>query len=515
MTKCYDSLRQRVPNGSVILILASNGSILTREKGKLFFQVLIALKLMVTCQSLYADDCKNEEEVNRVIQAIHSGLNVERGCSFLKLCGLSPLRLPERCRSMQDTREKRQECREILNRLNEAKKKRNELCRKAKVKDFESADECIERIEECSNMDSSEMSVTPALQMVTSMTGMSMPIADYANRCKPLSKEDKKEARNEKKRITEKMERLQKESVELAEDAEKEKQQIEKQILELNKRAREEDLQMKESERQDVAEFQRAQVEASKRLREIQMSILKAQSDIARLTAQRARELAALSGAVALRACAAELEKIQAQWAKDQPQLARARRVKSANSLIAQNTQRIKNQQEQIKECLRNAQMRREELRLAYQSQIDQLETQIASLRKDADELQSTLALASQQRQQKLAEEQQNKAQILQERMAELRSLQNKLTSHVQVTQQKIMQNQRELRKLQMELAQISNDLATADVRPEEEITPQELRDAQTQVDLVEYELEQAQCVLPTTRSSGERHEVGSGAGTQ
>jgi hypothetical protein len=478
--------------------------------------ILSGIWLVLAASLSHGSDCKNEKEINLVISAINTGKNVEIECAFLRGCDVSPLRIPERCRSPQEAREKRQECREILNRLNDAKKKRNELCRKAKIKDFESADQCIERLEECSNMDSAELGLDPTLQVVTSMTGVTMPVADYANRCKPMSKEDKREARNEKKRLEEKMERLKKESTELAEDAEKEKQQIEKQIIELNKRAREEDLQMKEAERQDVAEFQRAQVETSKRLREIQTSILKAQSDIARLIAQRSREMAALSGAVALRGCSAELEKIQAQWAKDNPQLARARSFKSANSLISQNTQRLKNQQEQLKECLRNAQMRREELRLAYQSQIDQLEAQIASQRKDADELQSTLALASQQRQQKLAEDQQNKAQILQERMAELRSLQNKLTALTQATQQKIMQNQQELQKLQMELAKISNDLATAESRPEEDITPQELRDAQSQVDLAESELEQAQCVTPAAGSnSPEMSPSGSGRGTQ
>ena len=363
---------------------------------------------------------------------------------------------------------------------NEASKKKIEACKSIRASATKKVDkldedgdetgiettECEARVEKCNSIDSSEAEFDFTTQMMTSLTGMQMPGQQYTDSCKPLTPEDARSLRTKEDRLKERVEKLEKELTEIQEDSEKQKRAIERDIQELNKQAREEDLQRKEQERQDVAQNQQAQIEAQRKLREIQRNILAMQTASSKLVAERARTLARLSAATVKRNC---IESIQAEINKlrsENPNI-RRRQNKSANSLIAKNSTAQQSAQEKLRQCVREAQQLREETRIDFQGKSEDLQLQVDAAVKESNEIQSALQLMDSQRAEAQAEQQQNKVQIMQERIQKLQAFQKEMMSNAELTQLRILQNQKQLKQAQTDLSKASNELATVDKRPD------------------------------------------------
>jgi len=369
-------------------------------------------------------------------------------------------------------------CDQLRRELAEERRKKIEVCKSNRVsatrkvevqtEDGEelSQSACLARAAECAEMNSSEAGVDFAAQMMMGLGGLQIPTLQFANYCKELTSEERRALRSKEDNLKNRIEKIQKEITEVQENAEKQKREIDKAIKELNRRSREEDLKMKEAERQEVAESQKAQIEAQRKIRELQRNALAIQNASAKLTAERARALGRLTNAAIQRNCSeaiqAEIKKLSAE----NPGL-RRRAMKSANSLIAKNSLAQQSAQEKLRECIREAQKVREETRIDFQGKIDDVQQQYDSVQKEINELQSTLTLMDSQRAQAKAEQEQNKIQVMQERMSELFSLQQELQSNTQINQQRIMQLQQQLRQAQLDLNKASNELATADQRPD------------------------------------------------
>jgi chromosome segregation ATPase len=146
-------------------------------------------------------------------------------------------------------------------------------------------------------------------------------------------------------------------------------------------------------------------------------------------------------------------------------------KAKNTSSIIRKNSSNRQAQQEEMKQCLKQVQYEREKSRIDFQGKIESLQEQVAFLEKNIVLTQEALKHYESQRAKEKADNQQNRAQITQERMAEMQSLYNKLVSNQTQTQQKIQQIQSDMTKAQKALAKASNDLATAHLRPDGEFS--------------------------------------------
>jgi chromosome segregation ATPase len=400
-------------------------------------------------------------------------------------------------------------CDQLRRERAESHRKKIEVCKSNKVSATNSVtdkkSECIERVERCNQMNSSEAAVDFATQMMMGLAGIQMPLSQYANQCNPITPEESRALRSKEERLKDRVERIEKDILEVQEGAERQKRLIDKAIKELNKRAREDDLKMKEAERKEIADYQKAQIDSQRKIRELQRNILNMQSASAKIVTERARALGRLTNAAIQRNCNESLQvEIDKQLANN-PAL-RRKLTRSANSLIAQNSTRRQSWQEKLKQCVQDLQRVREETRIEFQGRLDDIQHQIASAQKEIAEIESAMKLVESQRSQAQAEQQQNKVQIMQERMGELMSLQQELQSNTQMTQQKIMQMQQQLQKTKLDLATASNELATVDQRPDGKFDISEALHYEEEIKRIEGELKRISCPGFEESSSGQQN---------
>jgi len=410
--------------------------------------------------------------------------NKLRFCNELTACAVEK---PAQCSELQgEEPNNRQECNQLRRDLREAQKKKTEICKSNAVRTrsvvirdeygdpIEDEDgqpitqsECLARVEECNNIDSSEASVDFMSQLMTGMGGVQMPTSQYANQCKALSQEERRELRSKEDRLKDRIEKLEKELTEVQVESEKQKREIEKSIRELNRTAREEDLHMKNAERESIAEVQRKQIEAHQSIRNLQRTIIQKQNQTTLVMATRAKELASLTNAILQQNCEQKVAMAIQESRSGTNGQSRVLRTRSANSLIASNSRANRAALDQIRQCILLGQKKREETRSGYQLKLDDLKVEIDDAGKQVSEIEAALKLVDTQKAEIQAEQQQNKTQVLKERMSEMNSLQQELQANTQATQQKTMQNQKTIQRLGQELAKASNQLASADQRPD------------------------------------------------
>lgn len=331
---------------------------------------------------------------------------------------------------------------------------------------------CIQKATECLDMNTREAELDLTTQLLTSFTGFAMPTDTFQAQCTGATKEKKRELRDDKKTVTTKIEDLEKELIELQEQAQKDQKEIQDALKDLNKRSRQEDLEMKAEERSQEAERFQAQADSQRQAQEIQMAIMRAQAEMNKIIGERAGLLARLSNAAIQFDCEVQtqeiLSKLTAASSGGSGSTIRALRtttpsVRGQNALHQRAQNRKAREQHHFAQCVKGMQLARENTRKQTDGQLRGVEAQIENLEQQLASLQQQTSLFSQLDAQAKADQEQNKTQIQQERIAEVQSLYTEMQNLTSTNQAKVQKAQQDLAKKKMELSKLSNELASVD----------------------------------------------------
>lgn len=373
-----------------------------------------------------------------------------------------------------------QECRDFKKKLEEARASLVKACKNHRLgeaggvgsKAGESV--CVEKALECADIDSEESMVDPILSTITSSTGVSLPMDSYNSRCNYLTKSEKDTKEKEEDRLKEKIASINNKIIDIQEDGEKLKKDLDRALADFDKRAREEDLALKERERQEQAEQQQNEVKLKAALRDLQRARLAIQSTIASTLNERARTLAQLSNAILQKNCEQSLENSRKTTSQ---------RSRSANSIIKKSSSELRSYQEMLKNCWLDSLKQREAKRIEFQSKIQDFEHQLVAKQTEEKELNQTLSLIVTQKAQVALERSQEKSQKDLERASEKTRIQNERLMAEAVTKAKVDEKSRELKEIKQKLTKLSNELATAGIKGNDETSLEDALEQAQKVD--------------------------------
>ncbi len=349
----------------------------------------------------------------------------------------------------QVKKDKKAECKQAEDAVKKASSELNKKCGEASLKQ-----ECQEEAKSCSQ--ASGKDAYNSIGRFAEAAGFSQYSqaldtafsGDEKTENKVCAKYSSKDYATEKKDVTKDLEKvaedladLTRKKAKLQKDFATEMKDIQKKVDDSQEELEKQKLKIKDNKRERIASFQNQQNQQKEQLRQKNMSILKVKGDIITADRDKAMTLAALTDAAGKRACLGEYNKARANYNTKTGSSSTSNFVASSsakkNDLIAIYT-----------DCMAIFQQKRVALNESAKQKMDTLNSQLANLQSEVDDLTGVMELASNQ----LAEMEQDAAK-------EQSQAEQKVIKLMQTAQQEMLTAQQDLNSNLQALAQEESNL--------------------------------------------------------
>lgn len=312
------------------------------------------------------------------------------------------------------------------------------------------AQDCAEQVMSCdtamSTQDFNSMAV------LSQVVGVQLD-AGTSSGCPQLSGKD---FYTEKRTIDDQMDDINKELAQLEKDkaaAEKEfnekMQEVQKEIREAQKELEDEKLKISEETRQQAADFAEQQASTRSDVRKKNMDLLQLKGKLIKSDRERAINLIKLSESATKRACTGAIKELRDKILKPGSKIS-VKDARAANKELSQS----------FDDCMKNFDQQRATLNESYRQEQEELNTQIAQLQSDIDDIEGQLELASNQLKEMEADAKTRKNTAEQNLVKMMQEAQQKMTAAQDNLKKEMAAMTQEQNSLKGRLTKLSNELA-------------------------------------------------------